>query len=401
MKSRIREALRSRRGISLVELLIAVTVLAIVAAPLLHTFVTSANLMSGSRRYGEATSVAQRIEEAVEGNSNVSVIEGSANVKNLLGAASITAADDGASCTIRGITAGSAQYDAVVTYTPVDAVNDAEITQYNEMDGTFAQPYALTEDPDILARNRFEAENIGYREGSVTASRTISVDVTKAEDTVDGEAVTRAFVTVAYSYAFGFEEPEYDADGIATGNYKAAVWKAEDYQVALFPRGYDVTGGEPLSVYLMYFPAYGSAADRIDINNETDVPMKLYLVKQWPLTSDEEGETVKLDGTALTVKETTYRAEIRQFQSTAYGGGCELFTNAGINPVTGAKLAAAVDYKIFKGRLWYTSAAGTLTGELTEKAAKERYYTVTIEVYKAGEAGAGRALYTATTAKLM
>ena len=56
----------NNKGFSLVELLIATVILAIVVAPLLHTFVTAANTTARSRQIGDATLVSENIAERVE-----------------------------------------------------------------------------------------------------------------------------------------------------------------------------------------------------------------------------------------------------------------------------------------------------------------------------------------------
>lgn len=57
------------RGFSLVELLVAIVILGIVVAPLLHTFVTSASTAARARRLGDATLAAQNLSERVEAAS--------------------------------------------------------------------------------------------------------------------------------------------------------------------------------------------------------------------------------------------------------------------------------------------------------------------------------------------
>ena len=60
---------RNDRGFSLVELLIAITMLGIIAAPLLHAFVTSAMTARKSYDMGELTLAAQTAAETVEADS--------------------------------------------------------------------------------------------------------------------------------------------------------------------------------------------------------------------------------------------------------------------------------------------------------------------------------------------
>ncbi|MEG2519433.1 MAG: type II secretion system protein, partial [Oscillospiraceae bacterium] len=54
------------RGMTLVELLVAVVILGIIVVPLLHTIVTGATTERKSRVAGEATATAQDILETIE-----------------------------------------------------------------------------------------------------------------------------------------------------------------------------------------------------------------------------------------------------------------------------------------------------------------------------------------------
>jgi prepilin-type N-terminal cleavage/methylation domain-containing protein len=56
----------NNKGFSLVELMIATVILAIIVAPLLHSFVTAAHTTVKSRQMGDATLASENIAEAVE-----------------------------------------------------------------------------------------------------------------------------------------------------------------------------------------------------------------------------------------------------------------------------------------------------------------------------------------------
>ncbi|MEG0035426.1 MAG: prepilin-type N-terminal cleavage/methylation domain-containing protein, partial [Oscillospiraceae bacterium] len=58
--------LKNNRGLTLVELIIGVTIMAIIVAPLLHSFVTSAGTANKSRRAAAATTAAQNLAEQIE-----------------------------------------------------------------------------------------------------------------------------------------------------------------------------------------------------------------------------------------------------------------------------------------------------------------------------------------------
>ena len=56
----------NNKGFSLVELLIATVILAIIVAPLLHTFVTAATTTVRSQKMGDATLASENLAETVE-----------------------------------------------------------------------------------------------------------------------------------------------------------------------------------------------------------------------------------------------------------------------------------------------------------------------------------------------
>ncbi len=57
---------KDNRGLTLVELLCGVVILAIVVVPLLHTFLVGASTEAKSRRYGEVTEAAQNLSEQIQ-----------------------------------------------------------------------------------------------------------------------------------------------------------------------------------------------------------------------------------------------------------------------------------------------------------------------------------------------
>ena len=399
MLLRLKKLKNCRAGLSLIELLIAVVILAVAAAPLLHAFVTSANILGKSRLYGEATMAAQNVQEVIEQSTVTAVVEGSAGVQSLLGADSISKVDD-LSCEIAGLAEGSRSYDARVTFDASNAINSRELIQYTDMDAAFAQSYLQTDNPDTLAMNAFQAEHASY--SNLQCTRSITVDVSHEDPTDPGTlSADKVWVKITYLYAFSYDEPAYDADGIATGGITSGPLFTYSKEYALFPNGSSYTDDTtaPLSVYIMYYPYYDAVQDTVNVNNTEDIPLTLFLVKQRSLQLQADGSFLPMEDAALTTAEAAHITEINQYQSTGYTGDwCSLYTNAGSNLGSGS--AAVIRYRIFRGTLWYTSAAGDLSGQLAATAAADRYYNVTIEIYRGGTGLAGDPLYTMSSSKL-
>ena len=69
MQKHTKEGQLNNAGFSLVELLIAMVVLAIIVVPLLHSFVTSARTNAKSRSTMHATAIAEDVMEMFEAHS--------------------------------------------------------------------------------------------------------------------------------------------------------------------------------------------------------------------------------------------------------------------------------------------------------------------------------------------
>lgn len=62
----IKSVREDNRGLTLVELIIGVTILAIIIVPLLHTFIVGASTERKSHDYGNATDAAQNLIEQIQ-----------------------------------------------------------------------------------------------------------------------------------------------------------------------------------------------------------------------------------------------------------------------------------------------------------------------------------------------
>ncbi len=122
-------AAADNRGLTLVELIVGVTLLAIIVTPLLHAFVTGANTERKGRQYGEATVAAENIAEVVE----------AASLSQLPAALSeLGTLEANSSYKLTGVKEGTSTFDATVTLTPSaksSNINADKIAISNSMDG--------------------------------------------------------------------------------------------------------------------------------------------------------------------------------------------------------------------------------------------------------------------------
>ncbi|MEG2367923.1 MAG: type II secretion system protein, partial [Oscillospiraceae bacterium] len=116
------------RGMTLVELLVAVVILGIIVVPLLHTIVTGATTERKSRVAGEATATAQDILETIEASDAERILADAGTVatgakyytkaNGTFTAATTTAPENAAKeyyIGIENIKNGSSTFDALVT----------------------------------------------------------------------------------------------------------------------------------------------------------------------------------------------------------------------------------------------------------------------------------------------
>ena len=177
-KRRIRKL--NKKGFSLIELIVAIAILAIVTVPLLQAFVFSARTTGKAQKTGYATLAAQNVYETVRSISFDSLFPTDPNstsdpkehmaaeeaTLNGFNAASASADVDGDRETIslNSISAGGRNYDAQVildasgnsnTYYKYDSdekgVNDKALTAQTQFDNVFQQGGGNVSDPDERA----------------------------------------------------------------------------------------------------------------------------------------------------------------------------------------------------------------------------------------------------------
>ncbi|MEG1242133.1 MAG: type II secretion system protein, partial [Oscillospiraceae bacterium] len=195
------------RGMTLVELLVAVVILGIIVVPLLHTIVTGATTERKSRVAGEATATAQDILETIEASDAELILTDAGTVatdaqyyiKSANGtftAATTTAPKDTDVyyIGIKNIKNGSSTFDALVTLNASGGVyNEKEVTVSNPMDASINLMGA-----DAIALAKFNALFQEHFDSPVAQNyipREIEIDVTKPE--TDGSDFD---ITVNFNY---------------------------------------------------------------------------------------------------------------------------------------------------------------------------------------------------------
>lgn len=400
--------LKESKGLTLVELVVAIAILGIIVSPILHAFTTSQTIENKARRLSEATDAAQNIQEVIDSVSVANFLETDES-KELLGYDSKESLVDDETgfnyAVIKGLESGKSTYDAKVVFgtrsidpVPVEDdifefINQMEIADYSDPDGTFAQPYISSANPDDIAETYFKTftNNKAYTQ----KTRDIIIDVIK--DTSDSESAPEIYVNVTYHYEFTYFIQETNEAGIGTGTYRPDVYE-KDIVYSAIPAGAPLhSDGSPLSCYVMYYPQYGTVAkpakDIITINNFEDIPIKLLVVKQWTMVYIAEGDKYEEMGeTALYNLETNYLCEIKENHSSTYdleGNDQKMtYTNARINLATYGNTneeISGVSFKVYSDSQERTRTGLIRDGGIITTSKKNRLYDVAIYLYQEGQ----------------
>ncbi len=430
---------QNRKGLTLVELIVAVAVLAIMITPILHAFYTSAGIETKARKLSEATDASQNIQEVIDSMSVTDFFDKDMQpAKSLLGYDTFEGNEDAdtqnKSAIITGLKSGSSTFDAKVTFSigtpgedednPIEGsdafyqLNQEEIVDYRDPDGTFSQPYDASENPDFIADTDF------YAHTHATAFKRVREIFIDVENEADEEGVEKVFVYVTYRYLYSYQK--LGVEGEASYVY--------EHRYSAIPGGATPTDDEtPLSVYIMYYPFYANynkatasslsdpkypdlgmitdMRENLFVYNREDIPVKLFLVKQWPMTATVTGITdgkkqysyAPMDETELLLKEENYNLLIEEFHSAEYTGKGIIQTNATINLCNKSPINFHIqDYWWYNGsrmggginRDSMMNDSNIIKGNIINPLDDPRIYDIKIEIYESGEVDDGEAFAT-------
>lgn len=261
-------------GYTLVEIIVAVVILAIVVFPLLRSFVTVARVNAKARNEQEATMVAQNLMESIKASSmeeligsSEAFVDADGNViEDEAGNPEMkvdVSTDDTGVCRINynQCEMNGREYRAVVKLDPTSyrKEEDVDPEQYNDMEIADITAMSSKTDAFFVQDIAGDSDAAAYFADAAAYSqmtRSIIMDIDK---NVDDKIMV--YVTVEYVY---------------NGNVYAAVEKSCIYSG---------TADKPLeNVYLFFQPMYtgngGTAKETIQVNNNATLPLNVFLVKQ-------------------------------------------------------------------------------------------------------------------------
>lgn len=281
---------KNNKGFSLLELLIAIAILATVMIPMLHSFVTSARANAKAKKLMEATTAAQNVMEEVK-------ISGPSEFLNVYSAYSkerakikdptgheVEMSDSNGDpvyyyettiASSASLTVNGREYRAKVklnpqNYTTVSG-DSVKVADYNsipyakisKLSKKYNGFYLQNTDQEIVAAKTMDPA--AYEMIKQTMSRTITIDI----DYNQSSKIVKAYATVKYKDERTGESNEY-----------TAVDQKEIYNNS------DDKDHKTLSnIFVCYYPMYNNIAadqpkEHIVIHNDDNYPVCVYLVKQ-------------------------------------------------------------------------------------------------------------------------
>lgn len=397
---------QDNKGFTLVELLVAVMVLAIVIVPLLHSFVTSFRVNAKSKQLMRATTLAQNEMEIFEKEKIEDLMamtdknDPAKLVYTVTDKPDPTDPDDDGCYTFErkktiNDESGKEMFDVVVTLNPKRLATGDRYYDYNteplmqmntisNLDsGSYVQSIRTANnavDYDTIVygifKERKNASGIGadwdIDDFEERLKRRIIINVSQLSDAHG--AITKAKITYEYTCE--------DFD-VMPDEYKVYTEEKIMYDNA---QAFDDDGNriELKSLYLFYAPRYDTTwADEIVIENEAKLPIDFYVVRQdvWKKTVDE----VRSVDAAYQPKLSIYDG---MDGANTYG---RYWTNLNLEQpeIEGNGKQMAIElYNIDTNAMVVASRADIMeaTGMKTlgQTEAADRIYTMEVKVYKTG-----------------
>lgn len=428
------------RGVTLVEIIVSIAILAIIVLPFLNAFVTATKTNVKAKNEMNATHLATNIMEGIEKNSmktlayqfnypseyfdvadGFNISDGSSacellkksdkfdNVKRLedISAEIVNKDDVITSCIhktdakakigdaslwnfresdahkyyfyMSGVQSGTKKYNALVT---VDAKSDAEsdnkVRKYN-MDEV-ADMSAMDANFDCMSADKYSATNIISAFNNMNPGFSVQQSDIKRTIKIDIEksgAASNKATKVTVSYSYSIK------NGVKKTFPDPNSALKDDYSMVIYDNSSDTVNHNLRNVYLFYNPWYTStgntwdtANDVIIVNNKDKVDCTVNIVKQKTISDQSE----------LSTKESTYKAYVRVSEPGNRTGHAytHIATNLNVN-------MGAPDNPLQPGQAIYGFNNNVIQNDvkkivdiknLTKSKASERLYDVKVDIYE-------------------
>lgn len=289
---------KNNKGFSLVELLVAITILAVVMIPMLHSFITSARANAKAKKVMEATTVAQNIMEEIKSEHLTDYLNKYSFTKSIVKDASghnvtdingeniytyskkmisVSAAPEAntvsaAALSVNGrdfraeVTLDPQNYTATTTPAPGSARTDYNTILYSKLSSLSKSSNAFYIQKDEQETEAAKSiDPMAYEDVKDAMNRTITIDI----EHNSSSKITKVYATVEYS------------DGRLG---KTEVIKPINRQ-KIYSNADDPDKMTLSNVFVIFYPMYNSTSkvdpkERIIINNKDNYKVGVFLVKQ-------------------------------------------------------------------------------------------------------------------------
>lgn len=287
---------KNNKGFSLLELLVSITILAVVMIPMLHSFITSARANAKAKKVMEATTVAQNIMEEIKSDDLSDYLTKYSFTKNTVKNASgnpvtdingntistysqkfidVSATPETNTVSSAAVTVNGRKFRAEVTLdpqkytsttTPAAIRTDYNTMFYNKLSGlskTSNAFYIQQNDQELSAARAIDL--LAYEDVRDSLIRTITIDI----EHNSGTGITNVYASVEYK------------DGRLG---KTDVIKPINRQ-KIYSNSDDPAKMTLSNVFVVFYPMYNNAnktapKEHIIINNKDNCRTGVYLVKQ-------------------------------------------------------------------------------------------------------------------------
>ena len=406
------QQLNKNAGFSLLELLIAVTILAIITIPMLHMFVTSARINGKSRITLRATVLAQDIVEGLKAYHideiqdqfngvedfemlNTSVIAGDCTYKE-----DVSKAKPGKYYfVLKNAKLENSRFDVLIsvdatgyvegaspTRFPLNVKDVAKVTSTEKNSGYTQKKQWIDSMHEEILKEIQDPNNLGIPKTAqdfnivgLSYKRTINIklydDGTFTDD--EGNTITKTNATIYYMYEFSYGGKSY------TYSYPSA---GDPNPCGNF---------EGNNFYLFYYPLYGTESDKIVFECKQSKALNLYIAKQ----VDEA-----MSDSELNKAENAYKAVVNIEDPSK--DHFTIRTNLGTNIVNDTFLESIHGNAKVPGQVTYQQNGATMVNKLDifdlggirdkehgadgdNDAITEFIYDIIVEVYEQGAADTG------------
>lgn len=354
MRHEERKGQLNNSGFSLVELLIAVTILAIIVTPLLHSFVTAIRTNAKARNTMHATAIAENVMEEFEAYG----IDGMREIYKNAGYTEQLDADvdgDGASDngsyrftgTDGDTTSGIYDVEVLLNPAPYTSINNAKIADIQNLAGSLNAVYMEDPDEAETAYGFFMSYAGSNSKASIMAATTktiqVNIDSTKLNlDVGDSNTV----VTDAYIVSASVQ---YHCDPILLTNDAPNNYPQDSNEYIIFSNEADVRAqaeeikakraagtltsedvivSKLANIIIGIQPRYGAGEDFVTVNNSNNVVTNLFLVKQ-QLSPEKEAALTEIEKNSYRLRYTLIEKQSGWVasQGASFTSACSLRTN--------------------------------------------------------------------------